>query len=190
MRMAADDTNANEVFRRSTMNRIASADELDHYIKVTNPSAWVVVVAGLLLIVGVIVWAVVAIVPVTVNTTGIMLETPQNGKSVVMCVVDKPTAQKIKESGATASVNGVEASSVAVDITPASRAEIIDLLDNEFLAETFNLSDWNFMVTILLDKEPEHSDYLVGISAGAAFLVPVDIVVAETQPINIVMGKN
>lgn len=28
------------IFRQSAMSRIASADDLDKYIKVTNPSAW------------------------------------------------------------------------------------------------------------------------------------------------------
>ena len=67
---------AKEVFRRSTMNRIASSDELDHYIKVTNPSAWVIALAALLLVGGVIVWAILAIVPVTVETTGILFQKP------------------------------------------------------------------------------------------------------------------
>ena len=93
--MADEGANAGEVFRRSTMNRIASADELDHYIKVTNPSAWVVTIAALLLIAGVIIWAVVAIVPVTVETTGIHYRDSSSGENVVLCWVDKSTAEML-----------------------------------------------------------------------------------------------
>ena len=40
------------IFRQSAMSRIASADDLDKYIKVTNPSAWAVLLASVLLIAG------------------------------------------------------------------------------------------------------------------------------------------
>ena len=118
--MADEGANAGEVFRRSTMNRIASADELDHYIKVTNPSAWVVTIAALLLIAGVIIWAVVAIVPVTVETTGIHYRDSSSGENVVLCWVDKSTAQKIEDSGAKASIDG---ETVQVPVIPCDEYE-------------------------------------------------------------------
>ena len=186
--MADEAANGKEVFRRSTMNRIASADELDHYIKVTNPSAWAITVAALLLIAGIIVWAVVAIVPVTVNTTGITLESP-TAKTIIACWVDKSTADKIEKSGAKANIDGIEAESVAVDPTPMSSTEVISFLGSEFYAESLDLSDWNYMVTIVPSEEPNHTGFTIGTSAGEAHLVPVSIVVAETNPINIVLGK-
>ena len=188
--MADESANTNEVFRRSTMNRIVSADELDHYIKVTNPSAWVVALAAFLLVAGVIVWAVVAIVPVTVNTAGIVSTTSKKGsESVVICAVNKSTADKIAAMGAKASVADIEANSVTVSRTPVSKVEIVSFLGSEYYASSAELSDWNYLVSIVLDTEPEHSDYVIETSVGEAYLVPVSIVVSETHPINIVLGK-
>lgn len=187
---AGVEENAQGAFRRSTMNRIASADELDNYIKVTNFSAWIVVVAALLLIAGIIVWAVIAIVPINVNTTGLTYYVEETEKTYVMCWVDKSTADKIKESGAKASVDGVEAEAVYVDSTPMSSSEIAKMVGNDFYMAALHLDDWNYVVTIEPSQEPATSNYTVDTEMGASHLVPVSITVSEKRPINIVLGKN
>ena len=186
--MADEGANAKEVFRRSTMNRISSADELDHYIKVTNPSAWVITIAAILLVAGVIGWAVIAIVPVTVNTTGVAYEIPDY-KTTVLCWVDKATADKIEKSGTKASIDGVEAKSVTVDHTPMSSSEVVSFLGNKFYLESIDISDWNYLVAIEPGEEPKYSEFTILTEAGEAHLVPVSIVVSETRPINIILGN-
>ena len=86
--MTDETTGSEGIFRRSTMNRVASSEELDHYIKVTNPSAWVVTLAALLLVGGVLAWALAATVPVTIDTTGVapIENNPEDMK--VMCIVN------------------------------------------------------------------------------------------------------
>ena len=187
--MADESTEAKDMFRRSTMNRIANADELDHYIKVTNPSAWAVVLAALLLVAGIVVWAIVAIVPVTVSTTGVTSQAPEGDEPLVICWVDKPTADKIRESGAKASVDGVEATGVEVNMTPMSSSEVKEILGNDFYMDALDLDDWNYVVTIEPGEEPEPSAYAVKTEYGELRLVPVSITVSEKRPINIVLGK-
>ena len=186
---AREKTGAKEVFQRSTMNRIASADELDHYIKVTNPSAWAIIIAAILLVGGILIWAIVAIVPVSVNTTGVTLENTQGVTTVVLCWVDKSTADKIEKQGAEATVSDIPAKSVAVDHTPMSLTEVVNFLGSEFYVESLKLSDWNYPVTIVPSEEPEHSDFVIGTSKGVSHLVPVSIVVLEERPITIVLGR-
>lgn len=180
---------ADGVFKRSTMNRIASSEELDHYIKVTNPSAWAIVLAAFLLVAGVIVWAVVAIVPVTVETTGVAMQDPTTNETVVACWVDKATAKRIGQSGLTASIDGVEAKSASMGETPMSASEVVSALGSDFYADSIELDDWNYLIRIEPGEEPKHSDFAIGTTIGEAHLVPVSIVVMETQPINIVLGK-
>ncbi len=187
--MVDEGASAQEVFRRSTMNRIASADELDHYIKVTNPSAWVVTIAAFLLVAGIIVWAFVATVPVTIETTGVLIDSSDNSKMAVVCFVDKSTADKIDKSGAIASASDVAAESVAVNPTPVSSTEIVNFFDSDFYVEALHLSDWNYVVSLAIDEEPATTDYSINIKSGEARLVPVKIVVYETHPINIIMEK-
>jgi len=187
--MADTDAGSKEVFRRSTMNRITSAEELDHYIKVTNPSAWVVIIAALLLVGGIIVWAIIAIVPITVNTTGVALEGPNNDETAVICWVDKVTADRIGDSGVKAIVDGVEAKNAVLDKVPMSASEVMEILGSDFYAESIDLQDWNYPVTIIPSGPLPQSDFVIGTQVGAAHLVQVSLIVTESHPINIVLGK-
>ena len=187
--MSSEGAGANEVFRRSAMNRVASSDELDHYIKVTNPSAWIVALAALFLIGGVIVWALVAVVPVTVETTGVMLKIGDSDETVVTCWVDKTTTDRISELGLTAIVDGIEAKSATLREAPMSASAVISFLGSDFYIDSIELNEWNYLVLIEPAVEPSHTDFSIMTSAGQAYLVPVSIVVSETRPINIALGK-
>ena len=46
------------IFRKKSLEQISTPEQLDDYIKVTKPSVWVVLIATILLIAGVLVWAV------------------------------------------------------------------------------------------------------------------------------------
>ncbi len=46
-----------ELFRKKSMDRISSPEQLNDYIKVTTPSVWLVLVATIIILVGVLVWS-------------------------------------------------------------------------------------------------------------------------------------
>ena len=179
----AEGTTGN-LFGRSAVSRIASADELDHYVKVTNPSAWVIIVAALLLVCGILIWALVAVVPVTVETTGLNVQ----GRHVI-CWVDEATAKKIQDTGATARVADVEAKSVDVIPLPMSSSEVMQFLGSDFYTEALKLDDWNYRVDIEADGDLQQTGFTIETPDGAAGLVPVSITVSENHPILIVLGK-
>ena len=188
-RMAGSEANAPGTLECSTADRIASADELDHYIKVTNPSAWATVFATLLLVGSIAVWAIVAVVPVTVNTTGIVLQSSDTADPIVVCWVDKQTADRIGDFGVKASVDGIQAKGARMDRAPMSASEVVKFLGSDFYADSIDLADWNYPVIIEPYGEVGHSDYAINTALGAAHLVPVSLVVSEKNPISIVMGK-
>lgn len=72
--------NTQTVFRKKTLDRIASPEQLTDYLRVTNPGIWVILVAVILLLAGVFAWSVVG-----------TLET----KAEVKVVVSDHTAQVI-----------------------------------------------------------------------------------------------
>ena len=51
--------NTQSVFRKKTLDRIASPEQLTDYLRVTNPGIWVVLVAVILLLAGVFAWSMV-----------------------------------------------------------------------------------------------------------------------------------
>lgn len=46
------------IFRKKSIERISSPEQLHDYIRVTTPSVWLVLIAIIILLVGVVIWAV------------------------------------------------------------------------------------------------------------------------------------
>jgi len=181
--------NATETPEHSAASRITSTDELDRYIKVANPSAWVTVLAMLLLVGAIAVWAIFAVVPVTVNTTGILLENSGASEPVVVCWVDKQTADRVGDFGIKASVDGTDAKGARMDQAPMSASEVVQFLGSDFYADSIDLADWNYPVVIEPDGDVGGSDFSISTALGSTRLVPVSLVVAEKNPVSIVMGR-
>ena len=55
---------ANSIFREKSMERVSSPEEHNDYIRVTTPSVWVVLIALVLLLVGMLAWSVFGTVEV------------------------------------------------------------------------------------------------------------------------------
>ncbi len=174
--MADTQGNGTSIFRQSAMSRIASADDLDKYIKVTNPSAWVVLLASVLLIGGLAIWSATAIIPTTVQVPGVIMGTE------VICWVDEETEEKIIEGGAYASVLDVEATELEYEEIPYSRAEVAQRFQSDYLLDAVTLYDWNYELSLTLPHEVE------GIGEDIR-PVPVSITVSETHPLSLVLGN-
>ena len=78
--------NTQTVFRKKTLDRISSPEQLTDYLRVTNPGIWVVLAAVILLLAGVFAWSMVG-----------TLET----KAEVKVVVSDHTAQIVPLSSET-----------------------------------------------------------------------------------------
>ena len=49
---------ANSLFRKTSLDRVSNPEQLNDYIRVTNPSVWMIMCAVILLLTGVCVWGV------------------------------------------------------------------------------------------------------------------------------------
>lgn len=54
------------IFRQKSIDRISSPEQLHDYIKVSSPSSWVILIAIIVLLIGVLVWGIFG--SITVNT--------------------------------------------------------------------------------------------------------------------------
>lgn len=61
----------NNLFRKSSLDRISSPEQLSEYIKITNPSMWVVLVGILVMLVFAAIWGFTGTIPETVSIQGI-----------------------------------------------------------------------------------------------------------------------
>ncbi len=46
------------IFREKSIERISSPDQIDDYVRVTKPSMWIVLIAAVVLLVGIVVWCI------------------------------------------------------------------------------------------------------------------------------------
>lgn len=58
----------NGLFRQSSLDKISSPEQVNDYIKTSNPGVWVIFLAASLILVGVIVWGVFGTVDITVSS--------------------------------------------------------------------------------------------------------------------------
>ena len=54
-----------ELFRKKTIERISSPEQLNDFIKVARPSVWMVMAAIVILLVGAVVWACVSTIEIS-----------------------------------------------------------------------------------------------------------------------------
>ena len=79
----------NSVFRNSSIERVSSPEQLNDYIKVSNPSIWMVLIAAIIFLIGVIVWGIFGTLTTTQKTVGIV----QNGEAI--CYISTDHIDKI-----------------------------------------------------------------------------------------------
>lgn len=58
------------IFRKKNLDRIASPEEMDDYMKVTSPGMWLVLGAMILLLAAAVIWSITARIETTVEVNG------------------------------------------------------------------------------------------------------------------------
>ena len=61
----AENGSDNSVFREKSMDRVSSPEALNDYIRVTTPSVWIILIALVVLLLGMLAWSVFGRVEVT-----------------------------------------------------------------------------------------------------------------------------
>ncbi len=67
-----DEQESGQVFRKKALDRIASPEELNEYIRVTTPSMWLVMLAVIILLVGAVVFAVFGTIESNVTVAAVV----------------------------------------------------------------------------------------------------------------------
>lgn len=75
---------SSSVFRKSSIEKVSSPEQLNDYIKVSNPSVWMVLIATIILLIGVVVWGIFG----TLTTTQDTVAVAQEGDVVCLVLAD------------------------------------------------------------------------------------------------------
>lgn len=61
-----------DLYRKSSLERISSPEQLDKVLKVTSPMSWLALIGITLIVVVTVIWSIVGTIPVTITTKGIV----------------------------------------------------------------------------------------------------------------------
>lgn len=90
-----------ELFRKKSLDRVNSPEQLNDYIRVSNPSVWMLLAAIIVLLVGVCVWGVFGHLDTTVDAVGVCVD------GTVTCYIQQAEISGI-ETGTIVSIDGNE----------------------------------------------------------------------------------
>ena len=116
------------IFRKKSLERISSPEQLDEYIRVSNPGVWFILIAVIIFLIGIGVWTVFGNIETSITVCAVSSE----GNTV--CYIrdaDKSTC----EEGMSVSINGEE--TVLGKIS--SRPEVVDGDFEEYALHVGNL---------------------------------------------------
>lgn len=129
----------NGIFREKSMKRVSSPEQLGDYIRVSNPSVWMVLAAIIILLAGVCVWGIFGRLKTTVSAP----VTVEDGQAV--CYVSEKDAPSVK-AGMSVTVDGHEYKVVSVSAEPV---QITDSFDSYALhLGGFSVGEWVYSVTV------------------------------------------
>ena len=120
----------NKLFRKKNVERMASPEQIDDYIHVSNPSAWIVLAAFAILLFGICIWGIFGRLDTAISVVAL------NEDGRVVCLVKETDCEKI-EIGMTVridekefTVTGIEKSPVPVDGTVSEYAKHVGALSD------------------------------------------------------------
>lgn len=161
------------IFRETALQKMSSADDLDRYLKVTNPSAWVLIGAVAVLLVAAVIWGLTATLPIKSSTTGVL----KDGQIVCFLPLDE-NSLATTDSKVTAA--GRDTHIVSVNDNPHSQREVAAVIGSDYVVESSGLSQWSYKVIVALPDEM--SSWEEGDD------VPVQITTKEVAPLAYLFG--
>lgn len=130
-----------KIFRKKSLERISSPEQLTDYIRVSNPSVWIVLAAVVVLLAGALIWSVFGVLPETMTVNGFV----QNNEGVFY--VDQQRSETLK-AGMQVQLGDSTGTVAEVAQVPISSAELKAKYNNDSLSASLMAGDWNYPVTV------------------------------------------
>ena len=128
-----------QIFRKKSVDKVSSPEQLNDYIRVANPGVWMVLAAIIILLAGVVVWGIIGHLDTTLSTALVC----ENGEAVIY--IKEADAEKIAV-GMTVRVGEKE---YAVSEIPAAPVRV-DGTMSEYAVHLSGLSigEWVYAVKV------------------------------------------
>lgn len=118
-----------KIFRKKSLDRLSSPEQLSDYLQVTNPAVWTVLVAVILLLAALFVWSVFTSVESYATGSAVV----RNG-SMTITFDDAETARNV-ETGMKVTVGEIKTEIISVGTDPDRNiiaAAVVNMPDGEY----------------------------------------------------------
>lgn len=161
------------LFNKRASERLNSPDDLDKFVRVTNPSVWLLLGACVCLLIGLLSWGFFGFVETHERMEGCVV----GGRA--MCFTDA-TAHTEVVVGDEAVVDGSRMKVKSVSPRPLTRDEVDAILGSEFLSDTLVPNRWAYLIEF------------DGMTSGLMEGVPLtfDVTTNRVSPISLVFGTD
>ena len=155
----------NDLFRKKSVERVSSPEQLNDYIRVANPGVWMILAAIVILLVGVIVWGCIGHLDTTLSTAVVC----ENDVAVIY--VREADVEKI-EVGMTVRVGDEEYTISEISTEPIR----VDDTMSEYAIHASGLTVGEWVYTIQVD-----GDFAAGVQKA-------EIVIESISPISFILN--
>ena len=158
------------IFNKAATERLRSPDDLDKYVRVTNPSVWAILGACFTLVLGLLAWGIFGTVSTSINTLGARVD------DQVVCFLSAEDMTKLEVNDEVI-VSGEHMKVSGRSKVPVSREEAGLLLQSDYLLSSLMKDDWAYVV------------YISGNATNLDSYVPlnVNITVERIAPISLIL---
>ena len=135
-----------QLFRKTAMERVTSPEQLNDYIRVSNPSVWLVLAAVLILAAAAFVWGMYGTLDTTLDTIGYT----ENDR--VVCYLTEEEFAAVADGVLAVRVDGNASTIAARQTQPVSYAEISALYANDpyaLYALSIAPGEWRYRVELV-----------------------------------------
>ena len=154
-----------QLFRKKSVDKVSSPEQLNEYIRVANPGVWMVLVAVVILLAGVIVWGCIGHLDTTLSTAVVC----ENGEAVIY--IKEADVEKIAV-GMTVRVGEAEYTISEI----AATAIRVDDTISEYAIHASGLAEGEWVYTVQVN-----GDFATGVHKA-------EIVIESISPISLILN--
>ena len=162
--------NRSKLFRKESMDNLASPEQLKDYLQIPKVSMWVVLIAALAAVGGLLAWGIWGQVITTTHLNGLA-----EGENVI-CYVSDPADVRLDMP---VKIGRYEGEIIAVSGTAISK-ETLAVQYSEAVVDQLQIGDLNYKVTIKVDGVMD------GIVDG---VTEVEVETSRVNPISFILSK-
>ena len=156
-----------QLFRAKSLERVSSPEQLNDYIRVTNPGVWMALVAVILLLIGICVWGIFGRVD-TVLTVGAITE-----ENRTVCYVKESDIESVS-ADMKVLLDGEEYTIAEIAVQPVQADEVFP----DYLAHLGGITQGEWVYAVELDG-------IVGADGG---IYEAQIVIESIAPMSFVVN--